>query len=114
MTSWARPGVKCVCIDAKPRPGTEWRGDAPTLNAVYTIRSIFVGPYGGLSASFVELERSDSSKANYPGQLVGYYIERFSPLVTKTLAQDIAKFRHLLTPSPVDAGLVPAGVELDA
>lgn len=114
MSAWAKPGVKCVCVDDEPRAGTEWRGDRPTVGAIYTIRSIFCGPAGGLSASFFELERSNSSKADYPGQLVGYYLDRFRPIVTKTQEQDVAKFRHLLTPNSVDAGLVPAGVELDA
>jgi hypothetical protein len=41
----------------------------------------------------------------------GWLAERFRPLITRTQEEDVALFKSLLIS---DAGLVPAGVEMDA
>lgn len=106
VMSWAKPGVKCVCVDADspPRSGI-WLGDRLVAGATYTIVAVTSSPLGLVGVTLLEADTPNPC---------GYWLARFRPLVTKTQEQDVAKFRHLLTPSPIDAGLVPAGVELDA
>ena len=104
MSSWARPGVKCVCIN-----GAGWYLDSArfdsdvAVNRVYTIVEVITDSRGQVGISLW-------------GQPLGefYNVKEFRPLITQSQEQDVAKFRHLLSPSPVDVGLIPAGVELDA
>jgi hypothetical protein len=104
MTSWARVGAKCVCVDAdSPSQSGIWQGDRLVAGSTYTIVAVTSSPVGLVGVKVLE--------ADTPNPF-GYWLARFRPLVTISQAQDVAKFRHLLTPSPVDAGLVPAGVEL--
>jgi hypothetical protein len=109
MSAWAKPGVKVVCVDAKFR-----RGDAGLVpGATYSIVSVFPqrGDAGGRYRDGLAVILQGIANPFDPDD-GAFALARFRPLVTKTQEQDVAKFRHLLTPSPIDAGLVPAGVEL--
>jgi hypothetical protein len=92
MSSWAKPGVKCVCIDASGRVNGvqyEWRGDAPIAGETYTIRRVWAAPGGDAVMDFVELQRLTDG--------LGYGVYRFRPLVEpKTEAQDVAMFKSLI------------------
>lgn len=100
MSAWAAPGVECVCLKKTPwrhwGAGKEWHG--PAYKELCVVSRVF----GVNGFTFLELE----------GYAEAYEVHRFRPLIGISQAQDVAKFRHLLTPSPIDAGLVPAGVEL--
>jgi hypothetical protein len=104
MTSWARPGVKCVCLYGQwALDGTGPIVPGPKEGGIYTVASWPIA----------------DKRGDWGFRLVGwdgaddvFLASCFRPLITQE--QDVAKFRHLLTPSPVDAGLVPSGVELDA
>lgn len=113
MSSWAKPGVKCVCVDGRPHRigGRPARYAAlPSEGVIYTVQS--VRPYRwscgtvGIGIDLAEVRRE------VDGQPVPFGISRFRPLITQE--QDVELFRHLLSPSPIDVGLIPAGVELDA
>ena len=93
MASWARPGVKVVCVNADAGTGHKWSGDGPVVGAVYTIRSVFIGPTGGLSMDFLELRRGQRARERY-GDLIGYWVDRFRPLVSQS--DDVALFTHHL------------------
>ena len=94
MTSWAKPGVKCVCVDAT-------RGRVSGLPVpfafgdVLTIRQVAYD--GGLR--FVGIPTIDPQD----GRRTTYAIERFRPLVTRTQSQDLALFTPLLETQGVDA-----------
>lgn len=118
MSSWAKPGVKCVCVKSTPWVNYVDRGPSrypivfPTYRQVLTVREVH-NSYGGVGLRFEEIrneplwidEQGNSSEAMFDAEL-------FRPIIEKTEEQDVAKFRHLLSPSPVDVGLIPAGVEL--
>jgi len=100
MSAWAKPGVKCVCVDDSP---SIYGACDLEVGRIYVITARMETPFGvGINVAGAR------SKA------LGFHLWRFRPLVTKTQEQDVAQFRHLLTPSPIDVGIVPAGVELDA
>jgi hypothetical protein len=88
----------------------------PEVGVVYTIRevrTVTIGPNAGQPCLFLEgifnpvIETLGNKEPGMP-------ISAFRPLISKTQEQDVELFRHLLSPSPIDAGLIPAGVELDA
>ena len=102
MSAWAKPGVKVVCVAPI---------ESLVRDEIYTIAEVLHrDDTGRLGVVLVECLAS----ITWENTVGGFRLSRFRPLVTKTQEQDVAKFRHLLTPSPVDAGLVPAGVEIDA
>lgn len=78
MSAWAKPGVKCVCVDG---------GDKPALctGAVYEI----IGLKEFLGRLYVEVD----VKPDVTGDR-HYLVARFRPLIT--LDQDIALFAHHL------------------
>ena len=94
--SWAKPGAKCVRVtDAHPlsRSVKEF-GIKMVKGGVYTIRLVRVDRYTGrLLLVFGELPD--------PGGNLGWGIEAFRPLITRTQEQDVALFRHLLDGLPV-------------
>lgn len=88
LPSWARKGAKVVCIDDAPLPGTNWLdGEAPKCREIYTIDRVFNGPQGIPSLEFLELKRSPRSK-RICGD-VGYYANRFRPLVENASDSEI-------------------------
>lgn len=91
MSAWAKPGVKCVCVDAA---GT-WGPDAPIENAVYTVRRVWVDEDGDTVMDFVELQRRQEACEAW-GRQLGYFVHRFRPLITRTQEQDLEHFLPLL------------------
>lgn len=120
MSSWAAPGVKCVCIidDWQDIPGMGSPSRLPMINEVLTIKEVMVaGDLNSLSSRFQfvgEAARTVIISFHELGHDWFFAVRNFRPLITKTQEQDLALFRHLLSPSPADVGLIPAGVELDA
>jgi hypothetical protein len=114
MSAWAAPGAKCVCVDASHWNATSdsligW-AELPVEGEVYEIREVvnWLGDTGlrlvGVNNPLIPCLYGE----------IAFNVTRFRPLITRTEEEDVAKFRHLLTPSPIGARLVPAGVELDA
>ena len=111
---WAKPGVKCVCIDASLEkkvvipelPAVELRGTFPVEGQVYTIESVvwyvsglpWVGDFLG-----VHLMEINRPPGRMTGEVVPYRIERFRPLVEDKTEQDMALFTTLLDARKVDA-----------
>jgi hypothetical protein len=99
MSAWAKPGVKCVCVDAWFRGC----GTTPLVEkAVYTIRAnvpndpLERGRYKGRPV--IALVEADNPW--HPDG--GFSVDRFRPLVPpKTQEEDVAQFRHLLSGLPV-------------
>lgn len=100
---WARPGVKCVCVDAwfppGPRPLSE--------GAVYEISSV-VREGAKVAFYLVGLDRPEYARLP-EGRVqfgrIAYGASRFRPLVQqRTEAEDVAQFRHLLdVPADLEA-----------
>lgn len=92
MSAWAKPGVKCVCVDAD---GSE------TLvhGGVYTVRSTCVaGPLWADAGSVgLRLYEIILPVDRLDGIEPGYRVSRFRPLVTRTQEQDLELFLPHLT-----------------
>lgn len=99
MSAWARPGVKCVCVDASGGRS----GDRLKVGAVYTVIEMmsYEDDFGQRGIRVVE-----ATSDHYSG---AYRLSRFRPLITQE--DDVRLIKSLLISNPVDAGLVPAGVE---
>ena len=105
MTSWAKPGVKCVCIDdfmptIPPPAGYESWGDDFELVAgtTYTIRDRFFDTELGFEVvRLAEIYRPLLFGESFEA---GFLISRFRPIVTKTQEQDVALFKAILTSVP--------------
>jgi hypothetical protein len=80
VSAWARPGVKCVCVDDAPRDS---RQPMVVKGRQYEIESVH--------------DRSCTLFGVDDGQF--YWLDRFRPLVTQQ--DDVALFQHLLTGTPV-------------
>jgi hypothetical protein len=103
MSAWAKPGVKCVCIDGvRPESwGFQKLGTGPKTDGVYTISE--VRDVKGIHVLVLK------EFPDVPG--TGWETSHFRPLITRTQEDDVRLIKSLLLE---DAGLVPAGVELDA
>lgn len=104
MSSWARPGVKCVCVDNLHRTRARENpvlvvGRVYEVTKVVSITGNTVGPY--------RHERKGLVLAGvlnpYDVKDGAFALSRFRPLVTKTQEQDVAIFRHHLSDEPIDA-----------
>lgn len=95
---WARLGVRCVCIRAASACGRSWRGLAPVDGQTYIV--------AGYHAPGRSTGKPQAVFATLDGALLhggnGIWVERFRPLVTKTMEQDLEQFNHLLNPSPLE------------
>jgi len=94
--TWAKVGMKVVCVDADPRtfnhlPGIVVGDFALEDKAIYTIR--WVGETLGLTT--VRLV----GLADRPHER-GYSLSRFRPLVTKTQSEDVAMFKRIADQVP--------------
>lgn len=106
MASWAKPGVKVVCVDNTGHPEL-------VMGAVYTI--IGCRPYeysersGGKFANTKLCVKLD--KVRNWSAIPDYAVERFRPLVTKTQDEDVAMFKRIADDVPlhemIEAGLYP-------
>jgi hypothetical protein len=107
MSIWAKPGVKCVCIDSKARkmklpglPPVEFGGVYPVEGQVYTVASVewYESIYPEIVESFLGIHLVEIVRP--PGMMTGdvvpYRIERFRPLVRRTKKQSLALFTPLL------------------
>ena len=94
MSSWARVGAKCVCVDAEPMPGLVFMAPPPVKGQVYTITATFMGIWGVPTATLAGLPNERN------GHDLGWSLKRFRPLVTRSQEQDVAMFKSLLTPAP--------------
>ena len=109
MTSWARPGVKVVCVDGAFSKSS---GDLPVVGRVYTI--VWVGHWDWFNTSGTAVHLAEvNRKPDCDGVKNPFGLRRFKPLITRTQSDDVALIKSLLISNPVDAGLVPAGVEFD-
>jgi hypothetical protein len=101
VPSWARKGVKVVCIK-RGRWTTMVPGDvAPSFGDLLTIREVF-SEMGEPLLRFVEIENAISRLDRDTGlpSEPAFHASRFRPLVAKkTLAEDVALIkRHLKAP----------------
>jgi hypothetical protein len=104
VPSWAVKGAKVVCVNDDPHldpdydnDESEWvvvaTADDIKEGHIYTIRWVGADFDGALCVWLEEIVRPALGAPNEPG----YYIDRFRPLVTRSLEQDISHhFRHHL------------------
>lgn len=93
VPSWAVRGQKVVCVQGTSLATT---GEVNiTSGDVFTIRDILAND-DGVGLYLVEVV--NPLRLTWAGQIErAYYIDRFRPLVTtKTVAEDLAHFRHHL------------------
>lgn len=93
MSSWAKPGVKCVCISRHPSWDTAiYAGliETPSIGSIYTVRAVFGG--GILLEEIVNSFEVETAAAPDGEPLFGIF--RFVPLVE--LDDDVALFVHHL------------------
>lgn len=99
MSAWARPGVKCVCVDDRPavKSGVTTsylvKGNTYVISSVQSetlrhYRTLQVGTIISVKLSGIDTR-------------TGYNLERFRPLITQS--DDIALFAHHLDGVGVDA-----------
>ena len=87
MSSWAKPGVKCVCVNDKwddylsNRQSTASNHRVPMKNEVLTISKVREWN-GGLYIAFLELNDG-----------LGYSVMNFKPLISQS--DDIAMFKAI-------------------
>ena len=91
MSGWAKPGVKCVCVDA------DFYGRTPVLSvgSVYVVKKVAMlsgSVRHGFEHLCVELE-GVRNPFNDEGDWLA--VDRFRPIVTKTLSEDIALFKAI-------------------
>lgn len=97
MSAWAKPGVKCVCVDAVMQgPSPLERGAVYELASIIPAQPAFIGRYRAPAAN-VRL-KGVSNPYNSTGT---FAVERFRPLITRTQEQDVAAFHHHLAGAPV-------------
>lgn len=96
--AWAKPGVKCVCIDGgSPRSrGFALYGNYPVTDGVYTIDDVFPD-VTGTGKVLLSLREFPTDNGN------GWNLARFRPLITKTQEQDVGLFVHHLDRLEVEA-----------
>jgi len=94
IPSWAVPGARVVCVDAK------WSSEPPAdplrLGLVYTIESAYI--WDAMIGAQVVVRLVEIDHPFLPG--FGYLLDRFRPVVTRSLEQDVAEFRKLLDHIP--------------
>ncbi len=74
------PGDFVECVDVGGWGDFVWdHGEAPTLGAIYTVRSVITDHMGGDALLLNELERTPRAKAFWGGE-IGYAPWRFRPI----------------------------------
>lgn len=97
MTSWAKPGAKCVCTVEYGYKSDFDRLRAPNLpvkGKAYTVREVDVCGVTGFLVLVLEEVRNPVFVTI--GE-VGFNVEHFRPIVTSTRQADVALFAHHLT-----------------
>lgn len=106
MAHWAKPGVKCVCVDDAwigielyERMGDVVPSRLPMINEVLTITAVMddLSHCPGVPTATIALVFSDL------GHDWGFAANHFRPLTTTSQEDDVALFRHLLEPTGVNA-----------
>lgn len=97
---WARPGAKVVCIDDHEAVAPDGMGMTQPLAAGTVYQVLMVAGshcrYKGRLGDWVVLVLQGVQNPSGGG----WNAVRFRPLVTRTLEQDLALFRHRLTGAP--------------
>lgn len=93
MSNWAKPGVKCVCVDNIIPIGPEVM-QCLEAGKMYTIRAVehFEGGMGITVNEIVNPSFMYNEGISEPV----YRLDRFRPLITRTQEQDVALFKSLL------------------
>lgn len=95
--SWARPGVKVVCVDDVRKNGTNEKMTGLFSGRVYTISDVvFWEKWTNRDADY-GLHLKELRRNPYKGVVYPFFIGRFRPLITRTQGQDVALFVHHLT-----------------
>jgi len=102
VSAWARPGVKCVCIEGGTpnSDGMRLAGGYPVTGGIYTVDGVSRDELFG--KDILHLAEFPTT-AMVRGNLRGWDAARFRPLVTRTQEQDVSLFTHLLDGLPVGA-----------
>lgn len=86
MSSWAKPGVKCVCVDDRRAP---FGSPSPfARGGVYVVED--VNDLGNIKIAGVP----------QVDNVWFWKVERFRPLVTKTQSEDIEMFLRIASKAP--------------
>lgn len=99
MSGWAKPGVKCVVVDNAPIPNTRVAGSLPGKGCIVEIKAVI--PSRTRRALFNVVINGHPNIQPTLGGEIGWRVDRFRPLITKTQKQDVALFRHILDGLPV-------------
>lgn len=103
MSAWAKPGVKCVCVDASNWNATDDRNlswaELPVEGELYVIREVV--NFGGLAGLRLVGINNPLIPCVY-GE-IAFNVSRFRPLITRSQEDDVALFRKLLVPEGADA-----------
>ncbi|WP_284388814.1 hypothetical protein [Devosia yakushimensis] len=102
MSSWARPGAECVCID------DAWDMPAfykvphrlPMLNELLTVAAV-QAKRGEVWLKFSEIP-DDQSCDGQRSVDIWYISTSFRPIIKPTVEQDIALFKHHLDQVPAE------------
>ena len=105
MSSWAKPGVKVVCVREPSSaaraayPQATW----PVMNGIYTIRDTPIITHGRRKGEITLLLHEIVNPIIHQLGTVepGMPLFAFRPLVAPTQEQDLELFRHLLEGQPV-------------
>jgi hypothetical protein len=93
VPSWARKGMKVVCINDQRLESSEVHTGFLVAGSAYTIDGAYHHPSDGRIGLFLA-----EAPGKYQGHPVAYDLRRFRPAVEpKTEAEDLAQFRKLLT-----------------
>ena len=95
MSSWARPGAECICLNSKWTAGrgvslvrflaAKWAGQLPSAGCRYVVAEVG----HDRSGTHIKLR----------GLPFWYHVVNFRPLVRPSIEEDVALFRHHLAPT---------------
>jgi hypothetical protein len=93
MAGWAKPGVKCVCVDHSDifNPNL---AIVPPMGERHMIKGVLDDYLGRGTTLLIEGYPNVSLRL---GHDMGWAIWRFRPLITRTQQQDLAIFTPLLS-----------------
>jgi len=97
VSTWIKPGAKCVCIDDRPE-NPRWRGTTVVqAGQIYTVRTVEFTPNGKCALTFVEIINPKTFCDDGLVHEWGINASRFRPVVDQ--ADDLALFSHHLNQS---------------
>lgn len=92
MSSWAKPGVKCVCVKVGDWTAAEWHSRLPAYREVLTIKSVYIDE-GIVGLCFEGISGRFNARVQHEQ---GFNAVRFRPLAAHTQEQDLEHFLPLL------------------